>query len=86
MVHTPFMEDDAGPVELDEDEFEVAVVELARDVRPLANPLREARQRFGVPDRGGVYLYQPRGPRLIPRKKRRTRTARACWSPMRMTH
>ena len=65
MVHTPFTEDDAGPVELDEDEFEETVVALARDVRPFANPLREARQLFGVPDRGGVYLVQPRGPRPI---------------------
>ncbi|QDE66286.1 MULTISPECIES: AHH domain-containing protein [Myxococcus] len=64
-VHTPFTEDDTGPVELDDDEFEEAMVELARDVRPFSNPLREARQRFGVPERSGVYLYQPRGPRLI---------------------
>jgi len=64
-VHTPFVEDDAEPVELDEEEFEEALVELARDVRPFANPLREARQLFGVPERGGVYLYQHRGPRLI---------------------
>ncbi len=69
IVHTPFTEDDAGPVELDEDEFEEAVVALARDVRPSANPLREARQLFGVPERGGVYLYQPRGPRLIPQEE-----------------
>jgi hypothetical protein len=66
LVHTPFAEDGTEPVELDEDEFEAAVVELARDVRPFANPLREARQLFGVPERGGVYLYQHRGPRLIP--------------------
>ncbi|ABF86366.1 putative lipoprotein [Myxococcus xanthus DK 1622] len=64
-VHTPFTDDDTGPVELDDDEFEEAMVELARDVRPFSNPLREARQRFGVPERSGVYLYQPRGPRLI---------------------
>ncbi|ABF91472.1 putative lipoprotein [Myxococcus xanthus DK 1622] len=66
MVHTPLTEDDAAPVELDDDDFEEAVVALARDVRPFSNPLREARQRFGVPERSGVYLYQPRGPRLIP--------------------
>jgi len=68
-VHTPVTEDDAGPVELDEDEFEGAMVELARDVRPFSNPLREARQRFGIPDRSGVYLYQYRGPRLIPQEE-----------------
>jgi hypothetical protein len=69
MVHTPFTEDAAGPVELDEDEFEETVVTLARDVRPFANPLREARQLFGVPERGGVYLYEHRGPRLIPQEE-----------------
>ncbi|WP_426754825.1 AHH domain-containing protein [Myxococcus sp. Y35] len=69
VVHMPFTETGAGPVELDEDEFEEAVVVLARDIRPFANPLREARQLFGVPDRGGVYLYQPRAPRLIPQEE-----------------
>ena len=68
-VHTPVQEDGAEPVELDEEEFEESLVELARDVRPFANPLREARQLFGVPDRGGVYLYQHRGPRLIPQEE-----------------
>ena len=51
IIHTPVDEDGAGPVELDDEEFEKAVVALARDVRPFANPLREARQLFGVPDR-----------------------------------
>ncbi|WIG92920.1 AHH domain-containing protein [Myxococcus sp. SDU36] len=69
LVHTPFTDDEAGPVELDEDEFEAAVVELARDVRPFSNPLREARRRFGVPERSGVYLYEGRGPRLIPQNE-----------------
>jgi hypothetical protein len=69
IVHTPFAEDGAEPVELDEDDFEEALVALARDVRPSANPLREARQLFGVPERSGVYLYQPRGPRLIPQEE-----------------
>jgi hypothetical protein len=69
IVHRPFVEDGAEPVELDGDEFEEAVVALARDVRPSSNPLREARQFFGVPDRGGVYLYQHRGPRLIPQEE-----------------
>ncbi|MFP2958315.1 AHH domain-containing protein [Myxococcus sp. 1LA] len=70
-IHRPSMADDNGPVELGEDEFEEAMVVLARDVRPFSNPLREARQRFGVPERGGVYLYQPRGPRLIPQEEER---------------
>ncbi|ATB50288.1 AHH domain-containing protein [Corallococcus macrosporus] len=71
LVHTPFTEDHATPVELNDDEFEEAVVALARDVRPFSNPLREARQRFGVPERSGVYLYEKRGPRLIPQEEER---------------
>ncbi|WP_164017513.1 AHH domain-containing protein [Pyxidicoccus trucidator] len=69
IVHTPFEEEGTGPVELDDDEFEEAMVALARDVRPFANPLREARQLFGVPERGGVYLYQHRSPRLVPQEE-----------------
>lgn len=63
-VHTPREDEDAAPVELDEDAFEEAVAKLARDVRPFEHPLRDARQRFGVPERGGVYLYE--GRRLVP--------------------
>ncbi|MCK8501489.1 AHH domain-containing protein [Myxococcus fulvus] len=66
-VHVPFEEEDSGPVELDDDEFEEALVVLARDVKPFEHPLREARERFGVPERSGVYEYQPQGPRLVPR-------------------
>ncbi|NVJ22297.1 AHH domain-containing protein [Myxococcus sp. AM011] len=69
LVHTPIIEDDAGPVELDGDEFEEAVAVLARDVRVFTNPLREARQLFGVPERSAVYQYESRGPRLIPLKE-----------------
>ncbi|AKF84452.1 hypothetical protein MFUL124B02_42970 [Myxococcus fulvus 124B02] len=61
--HLPVEEDDeeeTGPVELDEDTFQEAMTRLARDVRPFAHPLREARLRFGVPERGGVYLYEGR--------------------------
>ncbi|WP_338871047.1 AHH domain-containing protein [Myxococcus stipitatus] len=65
LVHTPFTEDGDGPIELDDDDFEEALVALARDVRPFTNPLRQARELFGVPERSGVYLYQHRGPRLI---------------------
>ncbi|MFP2925809.1 AHH domain-containing protein [Pyxidicoccus sp. 3LG] len=69
IVHTPREEEGAWPVELEEDEFKEAVVELARDVRPFANPLREARALFGIPERGGVYWYEGRGPRLIPQEE-----------------
>ncbi|MBZ4413316.1 hypothetical protein K8640_34355 [Myxococcus sp. XM-1-1-1] len=57
--HLP-VEEDSGPVELGEDTFQEAMTKLARDVRPFAHPLREARLRFGVPERGGVYLYEGR--------------------------
>jgi hypothetical protein len=53
-------------VVLEEEEFEEALVELARDVRPFQNPMREARALFGVPSRSGVYRYEYRTRRLLP--------------------
>ncbi|MFP2909546.1 AHH domain-containing protein [Pyxidicoccus sp. 3LFB2] len=65
-IHMPRTEEDSGPVELEEDAFEDAVAELARDVRPFRYPLREARERLGVPQRSGVYWYEQRGQLLVP--------------------
>ncbi|QSQ12013.1 SitA5 family polymorphic toxin [Myxococcus landrumensis] len=62
VLHTPRGVE--GPVELDEDSFKTAVGRLARGVRPSAHPLREARHRLGVPERGGMSLYERR--RLVP--------------------
>jgi hypothetical protein len=64
---TPREEDGAGleEAELEDDEFEAAVVELARDVRPFRHPLREARALFGVPEHGEVAWYEGRGGRLV---------------------
>ncbi|WP_342375499.1 AHH domain-containing protein [Myxococcus stipitatus] len=52
--------------ELDDDEFEESLVELARDVRPFRNPMQGARDVFGVPARSGVYRYEGWPPRLTP--------------------
>ncbi len=52
--------------ELDADEFEEALVQLARDVRPFRHPMQEARALLGVPARSGVYHYEYRTRRLIP--------------------
>lgn len=60
IVHTPRDVEDASPVELDDEAFEAAVVSLARDVKPSPHPLRDARHRFGVPARSGVYAYERR--------------------------
>ncbi|MFP2925014.1 AHH domain-containing protein [Pyxidicoccus sp. 3LG] len=67
-VVTPSEEDGAEleEAEIDDEEFEAAVVELARDVRPFQNPMREARALFGVPSRSGVYRYEHRTRRLLP--------------------
>jgi len=65
LVHVPREGDEDGAVELEEEEFQAAVVTLARDVRPFEHPLREARSLFGVPERSGVYRYESRGRRLI---------------------
>ncbi|MBZ4413911.1 AHH domain-containing protein [Myxococcus sp. XM-1-1-1] len=50
--------------ELDDDEYEEAITELARDVRPSRNPMQQARALFGVPSRSGVYGYESGPPRL----------------------
>ncbi|MCE9670608.1 AHH domain-containing protein [Myxococcus stipitatus] len=54
--------------ELDDDEFEAAMVELARDVSPVRGPMQDARAFFGVPARSGVYRYEPRAARLVPQR------------------
>ncbi|NMO19374.1 AHH domain-containing protein [Pyxidicoccus fallax] len=71
LVVTPH-EDDEVPLEeaeLADKEFEEAMVELARDVRPFHHPMREARALFGVPSRSGVYGYEHRTRRLIPQSQ-----------------
>lgn len=55
--------------ELNDDEFEQALVELARDVRPQRNPMQQARDLFGIPSRSGVYSYESRPPRLTPQRR-----------------
>ena len=52
--------------ELNADEFQEALVRLARDVRPFRTPMLEARALFGVPSRSGVYRDESRGRRLRP--------------------
>ncbi|MBZ4410539.1 AHH domain-containing protein [Myxococcus faecalis] len=60
---------ETAEAELDEDEFEQAMVELAQDVRPVHNPMKEARALFGVPSRAGVYRFEQRPSRLIPQQQ-----------------
>ncbi len=47
------------PVELEEDEFQEAVSELSRSVRPSANPQQAARRLLEVEARSGSYLFNP---------------------------
>ncbi|MCK8503628.1 AHH domain-containing protein [Myxococcus fulvus] len=54
--------------EVEDDEYEEVLPELARDVRPFRHPLREARELFGVPSRSGVYRFEQRPARLIPQR------------------
>ncbi len=63
---SPREEEGAGlaEAEVEEDEFAVALVELARDVLPFRSPLRDARALFGVPERSGVYWVEHRARRL----------------------
>ncbi|MBZ4335293.1 AHH domain-containing protein [Corallococcus sp. AS-1-12] len=68
VVVTPREEKDASPSEarLEEDEFKAAVRTLARDVRPFAHPLRQARSLFGLPERSGLFGFRERSRRIVP--------------------
>ncbi|NTX63500.1 AHH domain-containing protein [Myxococcus sp. CA051A] len=59
---------EVGAAELEDDEFEEALTELARDVPHSLNPMQAARERFGVPSRSGVYGYERGSSRLIPQR------------------
>ena len=51
---------------LEGDEFKTAVETLAREVRPSAHPLREARALFGLPERSGLYGFRARTRQIVP--------------------
>jgi hypothetical protein len=56
----------AQPVELDADDFEEAVTELARGIRPSPRPQDAARRLFEVAARSGSYTFEPHSRRLTP--------------------
>ncbi|MGE6757996.1 AHH domain-containing protein [Corallococcus interemptor] len=64
VVVTPRGEEDAP--RLEEDEFKKAVRTLARDVRPSAHPLRQARELFGLPERSGLFGFRERTRLIVP--------------------
>ncbi|RKH90513.1 hypothetical protein D7Y21_06130 [Corallococcus sp. AB045] len=68
VVVIPQEEEDASPSEarLEKDEFKAAVKTLARDVRPFAHPLRQARELFGLPERSGLFGFKERTRQIIP--------------------
>ncbi|MCY1043042.1 AHH domain-containing protein [Corallococcus sp. bb12-1] len=68
VVVTPREEEGASlsATRLGEEEFEQAVKTLARDVRPSAHPMREARELFGLPERSGLYGFHERTRRIVP--------------------
>jgi len=57
---------DAQPVQLDVGDFEEAVTELARGIRPSTRPQEAARRQFEVEARSGSYTYEPHSRRLTP--------------------
>ncbi len=59
LIHTPHT-DEAGPVELEEEEFTQAFAKEVRQRRPPSNPEKAARELFGVPPRSGWYGYSQR--------------------------
>ncbi|WP_404364790.1 AHH domain-containing protein [Corallococcus coralloides] len=68
IVVTPREEEDASASEarLERDEFKAAVRTLARDVRPFAHPLRQARELFGLPERSGLFGFRERTRQIVP--------------------
>ncbi|NPD27481.1 AHH domain-containing protein [Corallococcus exiguus] len=68
VVVTPQVEEEAPleDAELSKGEFKRAVAELAREVRPFAHPLRDARTLFGMPERSGVFGYEATTHRIRP--------------------
>ncbi|WP_338052948.1 AHH domain-containing protein [Pyxidicoccus trucidator] len=58
--------DDAGPVEVEEDEFKVALSEHVRTRRPPAHPREAARRLFEMDARGGTYLFDARTRQVTP--------------------
>ncbi|WIG96446.1 AHH domain-containing protein [Myxococcus sp. SDU36] len=58
--------DEAGPVELGEDEFKEALSEYAWARRPPAHPQEAARRLFEMDARGGTYLFDARTRRVTP--------------------
>lgn len=54
------------PVEVQVEEVSRAVRAIARTIAPVADPLESARQRFGVPIRGGVYVFSARTQQVRP--------------------
>ncbi|RKH41419.1 AHH domain-containing protein [Corallococcus sicarius] len=67
-VVTPVETEGASPAaaRLGDDEFKMAVETLAREVRPAAHPLREARELFGLPERSGLYGFRARTRQIVP--------------------
>jgi hypothetical protein len=65
VVFTP-RTSEVEPVELDGSEFKRAVSQVARSLRPPANPERAARDLFRVDARSGSYLVNPRTRRVTP--------------------
>lgn len=54
------------PIEVPKEEIHQAVRALARKVIPAADPLEFTRQKFEVPVRGGVYVFNPRTQQIRP--------------------
>ncbi|MCP3137958.1 hypothetical protein LXT23_11500 [Pyxidicoccus sp. QH1ED-7-1] len=54
------------PAELDEDEVQEALTELAREVRPSSRPQAAALRLFAIEARSGAYLFDVRSRRLTP--------------------
>ncbi|NMO21558.1 hypothetical protein HG543_42940, partial [Pyxidicoccus fallax] len=57
---------EAGPVQLEEDEFMEAVASVSSRIRPPVHPQEEARRLFDMDAREGAYLFDARTRRMTP--------------------
>ncbi|MDC0711494.1 AHH domain-containing protein [Stigmatella sp. ncwal1] len=65
IVHIPRAAD-LEPVVLEEEEFQKAVRQLAREVRWVGTPRQTAERMFQIDPQSGHYLYLPRDRKLVP--------------------
>jgi hypothetical protein len=68
LVHIPRTAD-LAPIVLEEEEFQQAMRQLAREVRWASTPRQTAERMFQIEPQSGHYLYLPRERKLVPAER-----------------